>query len=270
MKIRDSIRHNPKRSLRKTVVALREFGIYASRETVRKERILEGLVPLHRTKKPSLYPWQAQKRLNFCRGHRGFDWFSVASADEVEISIMGSINTHNQVYYGYPNDPVPPFRTFKFPISRRYFCAVTPYGAPEPIEITSMKLNRFMYMRLLDGALPRIAPFFGDREWWYQHDSAPYHASGDAQHYLESNVPLFFTAQEWPGNSPDIAPIENLFGIIAQQVAEAEPKNTHQLDRLFRKLWREATTPEKCYKLFASMPARVEAVIKANGYPTRY
>jgi hypothetical protein len=125
-------------------------------------------------------------------------------------------------------------------------------------------------MKLLDRALPLIARFFGDREWWYQHDSASIHTAKDTQEYLESHVPLFFTKEEWPGNSPDLSPVENRFGEIATRIAEAEPKNIKQMDKMFRKFWRDANTTEKCHKLFASMPARVDAVIKADGWPTKY
>jgi hypothetical protein len=142
IKIREAIRHNPSRSLRKTVKAVAEFGISASRETIRKERMLQGLEPLHRSKKPALEAWQRTKRVVFCKNRRGFNWSIVASADEVEVSVMGAINTHNMIYYGYPGQKVPPLRSFKFPDSKRYFCCVTPFGAPDPIEITSLRLNQ--------------------------------------------------------------------------------------------------------------------------------
>jgi hypothetical protein len=145
IKIREAIRHNPRRSLRKTTKAVAEFGISASRETIRKERMLEGLDPLHRSKKPALEAWQRSKRVVFCKNRRQFNWFDVASADEVEVSVMGALNTHNMVYYGYPGSRVPQLRTFKFPASKKYFCAVTPFGAPDPIEITGMRLNRSIH-----------------------------------------------------------------------------------------------------------------------------
>lgn len=122
-------------------------------------------------------------------------------------------------------------------------------------------------------------------EWWYQHDGAPYHAADSTQEFLQDRVPGFFTRTgalpysdvrahwlhvEWPPNSPDISPVENKFGEVLTRVAELTPKTSADLDRVFRQVWREATTPEKCRKLFESMPARLRAVISAQGKPTRY
>jgi hypothetical protein len=34
---------------------------------------------------------------------------------------------------------------------------------------------------------------------------------------------------EWPSQSPDLAPIENLFNTLKQKVAEMQPKNIKEL-----------------------------------------
>ena len=38
-----------------------------------------------------------------------------------------------------------------------------------------------------------------------------------SQNWLKDNVVDFIPANEWPGNSPDFNPIEDIWGIIMQQ-----------------------------------------------------
>lgn len=104
----------------------------------------------------------------------------------------------------------------------------------------------------------------------FLHDSAPYHTSNDTQHWLETEVPLFFTKTEWPGNSPDANPIENILSHVQALIGEAEPKNAEELVEAFLAAWKEATQPEKLQRLFGSCRNRMERIISARGAMTRY
>ena len=62
----------------------------------------------------------------------------------------------------------------------------------------------------------------------------------------------------WPGNSPDLNPIENLWSQMK-----------HLQRKIARKVWREVT-PEYLERLYESMPRRMQAVIAAQGGYTKY
>jgi hypothetical protein len=92
---------------------------------------------------------------------------------------------------------VAPNPTHKFPKGRRYFVAITPYGALEPTEFKGT-LNAERYQQLLEMALVGANELFGGHEWRFLHDGASYHTAESTQEYLETAVPSFFTKDEWP------------------------------------------------------------------------
>ncbi len=90
---------------------------------------------------------------------------------------------------------------------------------------------------------------------------------GEAQNprCLRSSVKFL----NWPANSPDLNPIENLWGIVKRKMWYARPNNAEELKATIRATW-ALITPEQCHRLIDSMPRRIAAVIQAKGAPTKY
>uniref|UniRef100_A0A8C1Z2X1 Tc1-like transposase DDE domain-containing protein n=1 Tax=Cyprinus carpio TaxID=7962 RepID=A0A8C1Z2X1_CYPCA len=74
---------------------------------------------------------------------------------------------------------------------------------------------------------------------------------------------------EWPAQSPDLNPIENLWGDIKNAVSEAKPRNVNELWNVVKESW-SGITAERCHKLVDSMPHRCQAVLKNCGHTTKY
>ncbi len=70
-------------------------------------------------------------------------------------------------------------------------------------------------------------------------------------------------------NSPDLNPIENLWGIVKRKMRYARPNNAEELKATIRATW-ALITPEQYHRLIDSMPRRIAAVIQAKGAPTKY
>ena len=73
----------------------------------------------------------------------------------------------------------------------------------------------------------------------------------------------------WPANSPDLSPIENLWGIVKRKMQYARLNNAEELKATIRATW-ALITPEQCHRLIDSMPRCIAAVIQAKGAPTKY
>ncbi len=77
------------------------------------------------------------------------------------------------------------------------------------------------------------------------------------------------TVLDWPANSPDLNPIENLWDIVKRKMRDTRPNNADELKATVKETW-ASIPPQQCHKLITSMPRRIEAVIKAKGAPTKY
>ena len=73
---------------------------------------------------------------------------------------------------------------------------------------------------------------------------------------------------DWPANSPDLNPIENLWKQLKDNIQSHKvfPRNINELKSALRKEWDNLD-----YSYFeASMPQRINAVLEAKGGPTKY
>ena len=75
---------------------------------------------------------------------------------------------------------------------------------------------------------------------------------------------------QWPANSPDLNPIENLWKILKDVVQkESLPRNRDELVKILQRVWEEVSL-QTINMLITSMPFCMEAVINAHGGSTRW
>ena len=87
---------------------------------------------------------------------------------------------------------------------------------------------------------------------------------------VEHGVKHGVDVMDWPGNSPDLNPIENLWQRLKILVAKEKPSNKTKLIEAIIKSWFHIITAQELAKLVESMPRRCRAVIKSKGYATKY
>ncbi len=136
-----------------------------------------------------------------------------------------------------------------------------------PLCFLKSTVNAAIYQEILEHfMLPSADKLYGDADFIFQQDLAPAHtAKGTKSWFNDHGV----TVLDWPANSPDLIPIENLWGIVKRKMRDTRPNNADDLKAAIKATW-ASIPPQQIHKLITSMPRRIEAVIKAEGAPTKY
>lgn len=146
--------------------------------------------------------------------------------------------------------------------------SVTIWGAFSSAGLTKLKFldgnqDAASYVETLG---THLLPFLREKHAQthiFQHDNAPSHRARRTQEWLEAN---HVTTMTWPAMSPDLNPIEHLWGILTQAVYANGRQfgSKEELKTAILKAW-ENLDPQVLLNLLLSMPKRCVEVIKRQG-----
>ncbi len=82
--------------------------------------------------------------------------------------------------------------------------------------------------------LPFADQIFKDADFIFQHDLAPAHTAKSTKSWLNDHG---VGVLDWPANSPDLNPIENLWCIVKRKIRNKRPKNADELKATVKETW---------------------------------
>uniref|UniRef100_A0A8C6LB75 Tc1-like transposase DDE domain-containing protein n=1 Tax=Nothobranchius furzeri TaxID=105023 RepID=A0A8C6LB75_NOTFU len=271
-----------------------ESGVETSRATVNR-RVREMGYRCHIPQvKPHLNQKQRQKRLTWATEKQHWtvaQWSKVLFSNESKLCMsFGNQGVRVWRKTGQREMPKCLKSSVKYPQSVMVWGAMSAAGVG-PLCFIKGRVNAVSYQEILEHfMLPSAEKLYGDEDFIFQHDLAPAHSSNTTGEWFTDHG---ITVLNWPANSPDLNPIENLWNIVKRKLRDARPnrkknlyvalvksvcemnKHKHKhntLDELKAAIeasW-ASITPQQCHRLIASMPRRIEAVISAKGFPTKY
>jgi transposase len=243
----------------------------ASTRTIRRRLLKEFKLPSCRpAKKAMLSKKNIRDRLTFCRKYKDWtaqDWKKTMFSDESTFSQFASYIRH-----------------VRRPAKQRYnirYVVPTVKQAPTVMVWASFSasgrggiwfmpknttINAQVYLGILKEKLNTHMNILKCKV--FQHDGAPCHRAAVVTNWLrQKHIEVL---GPWPGSSPDLNPIENMWTMIKQKVAATNPTSEKSLIDAIKRVWTTAITPEYCAKLSDSMPARIAAVLGAKGHYSKY
>ncbi len=211
-----------------------------------------------------------QRRLTWAKEKKNWtvaQWSKVLFSDESKFCISFGKQGH-RVWRkrGKAHSPSCLKSSVKFPQSVMIWGAMSSAGVC-PLSFLKTNVTAPVYQEILEHLLlPSADQIFKDADFIFQQDLAPVHTAKSTKSWLNDHG---VGVHDWPANSPDLNPIQNLWGIVKRKIMKKRPKNADELKATVNETW-ASTPPQQCHKLITSMPRRIEAVIKAKGAPTKY
>ncbi len=223
-----------------------------------------------RATKTLLNQRQRQKHLTWAVEKKNWtvaQWSKVLFSDESKFCIsFGNQGPRVWRKSGEAQNPCCLKSSVKFPQLVMIWAAMSSAGVG-PLCFLKSTVNAAIYQEILEHfMLPSADKLYGDADFIFQQDLAPAHtAKGTKSWFNDHGVGVL----DWPANSPDLNPIENLWSIVKRKMRDTRPNNADELKDTVKETW-ASIPPQQCHKLITSMPRRIEAVIKAKGAPTKY
>ena len=222
-------------------------------------------------KKPFLTKNMAQRRLAFAKKYRHHPldfWHRIIYSDESYFSINLSA-VMNRVRRFRSSNPfasslISP--TVKYPPKVMIWGCIN-YKGPGEIKICQETMNRARYLDTLEKKLIPSANKFNIVSPIHLDDSAPCHRGKEVEEWHTNHG---FGKILWPGNSPDLNPIENVWGLMKAKLRTRIIRDKRKLIESILEIWREDSLKDYIVKIIDSMPQRLEEVIKNKGFQTKY
>lgn len=248
-----------------------EMGKTVSVSTIKKYLHEGGVKGRTARKKPMISNRNRIKRLQFAKTHLKETpnyWKRILWSDETKINLFG--NDGPAKVWRKPNEALKS-KNIRPTMKHGGGCIMVwgsmSAGGVGNLAFIDTTMNAEGYVNILRDNLSQSAQKTGLRRGFiFQQDCDPKHTSGKAKEYFKKNE---VNVLEWPPQSPDLNPIEHVWSHLKVALGPHRSTSKSDMKEKVKKAW-DDILPSVTEKLVLSMPKRLEAVIIANGGPTKY
>jgi transposase len=245
----------------------RELGL--SQRTVGRGAKMLGLKPYRVIPKPPLNSSQQRKRVRFAMEHKDQDWDEVVFEDEKTFIVGREPNKKNDVVYAYRPSDVEFVPKVRHPPKLNVAAAIFKGGRSE-LNIFSGNMTAVKFASILeDTVLPAAEEYYEDGSFKLIMDSDPKHTSRAARDVLDQRGVDYVSRDDWPANSPDLNPIENVWSMLVDALNKNPPSTVRQLRSRLKAEWKKLAQ-SKINNAIDSMPERLKLVREAKGKAILY
>ncbi len=265
-----TVSKNPRTTRGDLVNDLQRAGTKVTKATISNTLRCQGLKSCSARRVPLLKPVHVQARLKFAREHLDDpeeDWENVIWSDETKIELFGK-NSTCRVWRKnaelHPKNTIP---TVKHGGGNIMLWGCFSAKGPGRLICVKERMNGAMYREILsENLLPSARALKMKRGWVFQHDNDPKHTARATKEWLRKK---HFKVLEWPSQSPDLNPIENIWRELKVRVAQRQPQNITALEEICMEEWPKIPATV-CENLVKTYRKRLTSVIANKGYITKY
>lgn len=262
---------NPRKTSQQLQRDLAHAGVIIHDSTVRKRLKEGGRKAVRPQKKQLLTAPMMKKRYDWAKKYGSWtvqDWRNVLFTDESHFFVQGQRSLYVRKSVNEKLSAAHIDQTVKHPLKVMFWGCFSYKGTGSLVPIKGM-MNSQKYKDLLENKLEaELRKVNANGQAVFQQDSAPCHVSKKMMKYFKDKK---ISCLQWPGNSPDLNPIENLWAIVKARLRKIDCTTKTKLIEAVIGIWfRDQQITESCQKLIYSMPKRVQDVIKAKGGHTSY
>ncbi|KAK3538063.1 hypothetical protein QTP70_027414 [Hemibagrus guttatus] len=262
---------NPRTTRGDLVNDLQRAGTKVTKASISNTLRRQGLKSCSVSRVPLLKPVHVRARLKFAREHLDDpeeDWENVIWSDETKIELFGKNSTcrvwRRKNAELHPKNTIP---TVKHGGGNIMLWGCFSAKGPGRLIRVKERMNGAMYREILSkNLLPSARALKMKRGWVFQHDHDPKHTARATKEWLRKK---HFKVLEWPSQSPDFNPIENLWRELKIRVAQRQPQNITALEEICMEEWAKLPATV-CKNLVATYRKRLTSVIANKGYITKY
>jgi transposase len=203
--------------------------------------------------KPLLTEKHKQKRLLWSIKHKYTDWNIVIFSDET--SIWKGLRGRKRWVNMNENDIE---KTTKYPMKLHIWGCISKSGIKR-IHIFDGIMDSEKYTEILMTNILDIC--YNNPNLIFQDDNDAKHRSKITTKWKEEYE---ITSIDWPSNSPDLNPIENVWELLKSKVAKVKITTKEEFIKCIENKWNEISQ-ETINNIIDSMSRRIEEVINNNG-----